>query len=68
MKPSQSTEADMSQSTTKPRQQLNHHANILNDNKGTSGTNIVNAKMHGNRGKLMNPNQHPKAPSKGRGK
>ena len=39
------------------QQQLDHHADTLNDNKGTSGTNITNAKMQGNRGKLMNPNQ-----------
>lgn len=58
----------MNQSTTKTRQQSNHHANILNDNKGTSGNNIVNAKVHGNRGKQMNPNRQPKAAPQRRGK
>ncbi len=38
------------------RTQANHHADILNDNKKTSGTNVANAKMHGNRGKQLNPN------------
>ncbi|WP_227094798.1 hypothetical protein [Aeromonas veronii] len=35
----------------------NHHANQLNSNKGSSGTNPANAKVHGNRGKQLNPNQ-----------
>ncbi|CAJ1902611.1 hypothetical protein OPFLODJI_04007 [Aeromonas hydrophila] len=35
----------------------NHHANQLNPNKGSSGTNPANAKVHGNRGKQLNPNQ-----------
>lgn len=35
----------------------NHHANQLNTNKGSSGTNPANAKVHGNRGKQLNPNQ-----------
>lgn len=35
---------------------LNHHANQLNTNKGTIGTNKVNAKVQGNRGKQLNPN------------
>lgn len=34
----------------------NHKANQANSNKGTSGTNIVNAKVHGNRGAQLNPN------------
>lgn len=34
----------------------NQRANILNNNKGTPGANIDNAKMHGNRGKQLNPN------------
>lgn len=35
----------------------NHKANTLNRNIGSSGTNITNDKMQGNRGKQMNPNQ-----------
>jgi len=38
-------------------QQANHRADSLNKNKGTSGTNSTNAKVHGNRGKQLNPNQ-----------
>ncbi len=34
----------------------NHKANQANPNKGTSGTNKPNAKVHGNRGAQMNPN------------
>ncbi|PLY11110.1 MAG: alpha-amylase [Arcobacter sp.] len=34
----------------------NHKANQANSNKGTSGTNSANAKVHGNRGAQMNPN------------
>jgi hypothetical protein len=34
----------------------NHKANQANSNKGTSGTNNANAKVHGNRGAQMNPN------------
>lgn len=37
--------------------QVNHRANALNKNTGTSGTNPVNAQVHGNRGKQLNPNQ-----------
>lgn len=40
------------------QQQRNHRADALNNNKGTSGTNPVNAKVHGNRGKQLNPNQY----------
>jgi hypothetical protein len=40
------------------KQQQNHRADALNKNSGTSGTNPVNAKVHGNRGKQLNPNQH----------
>lgn len=40
--------------------QNNHKANQGNANKGTSGNNLANGKVHGNRGKQMNPNQHPK--------
>ena len=39
-------------SLTKP--QINHRADQLNVNKGTSGNNPANAKVHGNRGKQMN--------------
>jgi len=39
------------------QQQLNDRANALNKNAGTSGTNPVNAHVHGNRGKQLNPNQ-----------
>lgn len=39
------------------QQQLNDRADALNKNKGTTGTNLVNAKVHGNRGKQLNPNQ-----------
>lgn len=35
----------------------NHHANQLNPNKGSNGTNSANAQVHGNRGKQLNPNQ-----------
>lgn len=37
--------------------QSNHRANVLNKNRGTSGTNPANAQVHGNRGKQLNPNQ-----------
>lgn len=39
------------------QQQANHRNNMLNKNTGTSGTNAANAKVHGNRGKQLNPNQ-----------
>ncbi len=35
----------------------NHKANQDNANKGTSGTNHEYAKVQGNKGKQMNPNQ-----------
>lgn len=38
-------------------QNNNHKANQGNNNKGTSGTNPANAKVHGNKGNQMNPNQ-----------
>lgn len=38
------------------QQQLNHHANQLNKNEGTRGTNPANAAVQGNRGAQMNPN------------
>lgn len=43
----------------------NHKANQANFNKGTSGTNSANAKVHGNRGAQMNPN-NKKGSSKGK--
>jgi hypothetical protein len=41
------------------RANLNHHANQLNSNSGTSGTNPANAHEHGNRGGQLNPNRRP---------
>jgi hypothetical protein len=38
-------------------QNNNHKTNQGNTNKGTSGTNPLNAKVQGNKGKQMNPNQ-----------
>ncbi|MEL0603820.1 hypothetical protein [Pseudoalteromonas undina] len=38
-------------------QNNNRKANQGNSNKGTSGANPAYAKVHGNRGKQMNPNQ-----------
>ena len=34
-----------------------NHANQLNPNRGTKGVNKQYAKVHGNRGKQMNPNR-----------
>ncbi len=34
----------------------NHKANQANSNKGTKGTNSMNANVHGNRGAKLNPN------------
>jgi hypothetical protein len=39
------------------QKQRDHHANQANKNQGTDGTNDANAKVHGNRGKNLNPNQ-----------
>lgn len=39
------------------QRQRDHHANQANKNKGNDGTNDANAKVHGNRGKTLNPNQ-----------
>lgn len=50
----------MSKKSTSPnqsRQQHNDRSNALNNNRGTSGNNPVNAHVHGNRGKQLNPNQ-----------
>lgn len=46
----------MAKQTNTSKGNLNHHANQLNSNKGTIGTNKANAKVHGNRGKQINPN------------
>lgn len=35
----------------------NNSANMQNANKGTKGTNVQNAKVHGNRGAQLNPNR-----------
>lgn len=35
----------------------NHKVNQKNVNKGTSGVNKANAKVHGNRGVQLNPNK-----------
>ena len=40
--------------------QNNHKSNQANLNKGTSGTNVANSKVNGNRGKQLNPNQKTK--------
>lgn len=45
------------QNTTMAQQQRDHHANQLNRNTGTKGTNTANAKVHGNRGGQLNPNK-----------
>jgi len=37
--------------------QKNQRSDALNNNKGTSGNNHVNAKVHGNRGKQLDPKQ-----------
>lgn len=38
------------------RHQNNDRSNALNPNRGTNGTNHENGKVHGNRGKQLNPN------------
>lgn len=40
--------------------QKNHRSNQSNPNKGTSGNNKAYSKVHGNRGKQLNPNQNRK--------
>ncbi|KMQ50413.1 hypothetical protein CHISP_2660 [Chitinispirillum alkaliphilum] len=35
----------------------NHQADIVNKNKGTSGTNVTYDKNQGNRGEQLNPNK-----------
>lgn len=49
--------AKQTQNQPLTQQQLNQRADALNNNKGTSGTNPTNAKVQGNRGKQLNPNQ-----------
>ena len=44
------------------QQQLNHHADALNPNRLTSGNNITNAHVHGNRGAQLNPNRQGGSP------
>lgn len=50
------------------QQQLNDRADALNKNGGTTGTNAINAKVHGNRGKQKNPNQPATTAIKGSAK
>lgn len=52
----------MTSKTSSRQAQINHRADALNKNRGTSGTNPTNAKVHGNRGKQLNPNQGRPAP------
>jgi hypothetical protein len=47
----------MSGKPSQRQAQINHRADALNNNRGTSGTNTTNAMVHGNRGKQLNPNQ-----------
>lgn len=47
----------MSNKPSSRQAQINHRADALNHNRGTSGTNPTNAMVHGNRGKQLNPNQ-----------
>lgn len=66
----------MKRSTSLNQQQKNHRADALNNNRGTSGTNITNAHVHGNRGEQMKqrqanparPQTHGATPSKARNK
>ena len=41
--------------------QLEHRADTLNKNRGTPGTNVTYAKLHGNRGKQKNATKPPTA-------
>ncbi len=56
-----SPESEMAKPTPSPNktqeQQNNHRADSRNKNRGTSGTNPTNAKVHGNRGKQLQPKQ-----------
>ncbi len=49
--------AKQSQQQARTQQQQNNRADALNTNRGTTGTNPVNAHVQGNRGKQLNPNQ-----------
>lgn len=42
-----------SKSAQRTAQQANHHANQLNPNHGTNGTNPANGHVHGNRSKQI---------------
>lgn len=42
-----------SKSAQRPTQDANHHANQLNPNFGTNGTNPANGHVHGNRSKQI---------------
>lgn len=46
-----------SKSAQRTAQQANHHANQLNPNYGTNGTNPANGQVHGNRSKQVNQNK-----------
>lgn len=46
-----------SQQSSSQRTQANQRSDALNVNRGTSGSNITNSQVHGNRGKQLNPNQ-----------
>jgi hypothetical protein len=55
-------------STSKPMppQQLNHRADALNPNRGTSGQSPANAHLNGNRGGQLNPNNRGTNSSNGK--
>lgn len=48
---------DIMMSNKKTTNQNNHKADSKNPNTRTPGNNPTNAKVHGNRGKQLNPNQ-----------
>jgi len=47
----------MSKKSSQTKANANHKANQSNANKGTSGSNAANSKVHGNRGAQLNPNR-----------
>ncbi|WP_230371311.1 hypothetical protein [Paludibacterium denitrificans] len=47
----------MIKSKTPTTQSNNQRSNALNSNKGTTGSNVTNAKSHGNRGAQLNQNK-----------
>ena len=53
----------MKRPSTPSQQQQNQRADALNKNKGTNGTNITNAKVHGNRGKQMDQERSKAGPA-----